>query len=154
MIESVEPALNELLLLFSSYFLACSSSGRQLTHVNLRDPDILLLGDKQTKTIPIFTDKAGVEEFVEKLKLKHPIFGKLQSREELIEFLKDLKRSERFGYERVTLDPRAEITGSQMRTYTIDKLLRALEGAWNQMGGIFVCETRLVSVTNNRRGRA
>jgi hypothetical protein len=87
----------------------------------LRDPDIGIVGNKQSKIIPIFTDMAGAQEFAEKLELKDPLFGRLDSREELIQFLKDATE---LGYEEVALDPRAK---APARWWPIAQLLRELE---------------------------
>ncbi len=108
-------------ILFPSYFLAGSFSGKPQTPVDLRDPDIWIVGSKQDKIIPVFTDKAGAEEFAETLELKHPVLGILESRERLIEFLTMATEN---GYEQVALDPRAK---TAVRWWTIAELFRELE---------------------------
>jgi hypothetical protein len=114
------------LFTFPCWVLGRSFDGTYPKSVALSDPNIGIVGSPSTKTVAVFTDKAGVEEFAEAIQIGNPIFIGLDSVQELVKFLNKVKSK----YERVALDPRAKprVLGP-VRAWDIGELIRSLSSS-------------------------
>src|ERR1019366_4100677 len=115
----------EYVIPYPSYFLACSFSGKSHEKIDVADDDIGIVGNLQHKILPIFTDFPGVEEFAAAMQLKNPLFGRLESKDEMLKFLK--RAMERKQYDNIAIDPRTKPGGGPARAFSLSQFINSLE---------------------------